>query len=135
MTIKDVRDKLNTINKIVDEHLDFLLEVRQDEEVYKDDINDIGKMASDDVCPNDADNDADGDGVLSILSKYSDLLHVSSGNEKEWECEKCGKSTFETDYDYLVHPKLHLGCALEDEGRMDSFAEELKNTDTGNQPS
>jgi len=99
MSIKDVRANLNTINRIVDEHLDFLLEVRQDEEMYKDDINDIGKMASD---------------VLSILSKYSDLLHVSSGNEKEWECEKCGKSTFETDYDYLVHPKLHLDCVLKE---------------------
>ena len=100
MNIKDVRDKLNTINKIVDEHLDFLLEVRQDEQVYKDDINDIGKMAGD---------------VLSALSKHSDLLHVSSGNEKEWTCEKCGESTFETDHDYLVHPKLHLGCALQED--------------------
>ena len=101
MNIKDVRDKLNTINKIVDEHLDFLLEVRQDEQVYKDDINDIGKMAGD---------------VLSALSKHSDLLHALSGDEKElWTCEKCGKSTFETDYDHLVHPKLHLGCAVEKE--------------------
>ena len=124
MNIKDVRAKLNTINKIVDEHLDFLLEVRQDEEVYKDDVNDIGKMATD---------------VLSVLSKHSDLLHVSSGNEKEWVCEKCGKSTFETDYDYLVHPKLHLGCALDDEiivdkDDWDGYAEELKNNDTGHQP-
>ena len=124
MNIKDVRAKLNTINKIVDEHLDFLLEVRQDEEVYKDDVNDIGKMATD---------------VLSVLSKHSDLLHVSSGNKSEWVCEKCGKSTFETDYDYLVHPKLHLGCALDDEiivdkDDWDGYAEELKNNDTGHQP-
>ena len=124
MTLKDVRANLNTINKIVDEHLDFLLEVRQDEEMYKDDINDIGKMASD---------------VLSVLSKHSDLLHVSSGRKDEWVCEKCGKSTFETDYDYLVHPKLHLGCALDDEviadkNDWDGFAEELKTSDTGHQP-
>ena len=124
MDLKDVRDKLNTINKIVDEHLDFLLEVRQDEELYKDDINDIGKMASD---------------VLSVLSKHSDLLHVSSGHKDEWVCEKCGKSTFETDYDYLVHPKLHLGCALDDEviedkDDWDGFAEELKHKDSGHQP-
>ena len=120
MDLKDVRDKLNTINKIVDEHLDFLLEVRQDEEVYKDDINDIGKMASD---------------VLSALSKHSDLLHALSGDEKElWTCEKCGKSTFETDYDYLVHPKLHLGCALQEDEQMANFAQELRNTDTGHQP-
>ena len=124
MNIKDVRAKLNTINKIVDEHLDFLLEVRQDEELYKDDINDIGKMATD---------------VLSVLSKHSDLLHVSSGNKNEWVCEKCGDSTFETDYDYLVHPKLHLGCAVDDEiivnkDDWDGFAEELKNKDSGHQP-
>ena len=35
--------------------------------------------------------------------------------KKGWICQTCGKSTFETDYDYLVHPKLHLGCALEEE--------------------
>ena len=35
--------------------------------------------------------------------------------KKDWVCQTCGKSTFETDYDYLVHPKLHLGCALEEE--------------------
>ena len=35
--------------------------------------------------------------------------------KKEWICQTCGKSTFETDYDYLVHPKLHLGCALKEE--------------------
>ena len=100
MSIKDVRANLNTINRIVDEHLDFLLEVRQDEEMYKDDINDIGKMASD---------------VLSTLQKHSDLLHALSGDEKElWTCEKCGESTFETDYDYLVHPKLHLDCVLKE---------------------
>ena len=35
--------------------------------------------------------------------------------KKTWVCQTCGKSTFETDYDYLIHPKLHLGCALEEE--------------------
>ena len=35
--------------------------------------------------------------------------------KKGWVCQTCGKSTFETEYDYLVHPKLHLGCALEEE--------------------
>ena len=119
MTLKDVRAKLNVINKTVEEHLDFLLEIRQDEKLYNDDIDEIGQMADD---------------VLSTLTKHSDLLRAPAGDEKEWVCEKCGKSTFKTDYDYLVHPTLHLGCALEDEGRMDSFAEELKITDTGNQP-
>ena len=100
MELKLVRAKLNAINKTVEEHLDFLLEIRQDEQLYKDDINEIGKMA---------------DAVLSALSKYSDLLESLPSAKKDWICEKCGKSTFETDYDYLVHPTLHLGCALKDE--------------------
>ena len=96
MELKQVRAKLNSINKTIDEHLDFLLEVRQDEQLYKDDVDEIGKMA---------------DGVLAALHNEdkSDLNRV----EKDWVCEKCGKSTFETDYDYLVHPTLHLSCALE----------------------
>ena len=124
MDLKDVRDKLNTINKIVDEHLDFLLEIRQDEKLYNDDIDEIGQMADD---------------VLSTLRKHSDLLREPAGDQKEWGCEKCGKSAFETDYDYLVHPKLHLGCALDDEviadkDDWDGFAEELKHKDSGHQP-
>ena len=98
MDLKQVRAKLNAISKTIDEHLDFLLEVRQDEQTYKDDINEIGKMA---------------EAVLATLHEHNDLLHEPSGGEKDWVCEKCGKSTFETDYDYLVHPTLHLGCALE----------------------
>ena len=98
MDLKQVRAKLNAISKTIDEHLDFLLQIRQDEQLYKDDIEEIGKM---------------GDAVLSTLHEHNDLLHEPSGGEKDWVCEKCGKSTFETDYDYLVHPTLHLGCALE----------------------
>ena len=98
MDVKQVRAKLNAISKTIDEHLDFLLEVRQDEQTYKDDVDEIGKMADD---------------VLYALHKHNDLLHAPAGGEKDWVCEKCGKSTFETDYDYLVHPTLHLGCALE----------------------
>ena len=37
--------------------------------------------------------------------------------KKGWVCQTCGKSTHETDYDYLVHPKLHLGCAIEEEAK------------------
>lgn len=37
--------------------------------------------------------------------------------KKSWVCQTCGKSTYETDYDYLVHPKLHLGCAIEEEAK------------------
>ena len=100
MELKHVRAKLCTINKTIDEHLDFLLEIRQDEQLYKDDINEIGNMA---------------DEVLDTLRSHHDLLHEPAGSEKEWVCEKCGESTFETDHDYLVHPKLHLGCALQED--------------------
>ena len=100
MDLKDVRAKLNSINKTIDEHLDFLLEIRQDEQLYKDDINEIGEMA---------------DEVLDTLRSHHDLLHEPAGDEAGWVCEKCGKSTFETDHDYLVHPKLHLGCALQED--------------------
>ena len=125
MDLKQVRAKLNAISKTIDEHLDFLLEIRQDEQLYKDDINEIGKM---------------GDAVLSTLHEHHDLLHEPSGGEKDWVCEKCGKSTFETDYDYLVHPTLHLGCALEaeqgktDDEQMEDFAQELQKTDSGHRP-
>jgi len=120
MDLKQVRAKLNAISKTIDEHLDFLLEIRQDEQLYKDDINEIGKM---------------GDAVLATLHEHNDLLHEPSGVEKDWVCEKCGKSTFETDYDYLVHPTLHLGCALQEEEQMKNFAEELRSVDSGHQPS
>jgi hypothetical protein len=100
MTLKQVRAKLIAINNNIVEHLDFLLEIRQDEQLYKDDIKEIGKMADD---------------VLSALSKYSDLLESVPSAKKDWVCEKCGKSTFETDYDCLVHPTLHLGCALQED--------------------
>ena len=32
-----------------------------------------------------------------------------------WVCKHCGKSTFETDYDYLADVDEHLGCVLEKE--------------------
>ena len=39
-----------------------------------------------------------------------------TGAEQEgWVCKHCGKSTFETDYDYLADVDEHLGCALEKE--------------------
>ena len=35
--------------------------------------------------------------------------------KKGWVCQTCGKSTFETDYDYLADVDEHLGCVLEKE--------------------
>jgi hypothetical protein len=39
----------------------------------------------------------------------------SAKPEEGWVCKHCGKSTFETDYDYLADVDEHLGCALEKE--------------------
>ena len=50
-----------------------------------------------------------------IYTEYSKEGLKEQEEKKGWICQTCGKSTFETDYDYLVHPKLHLGCALEEE--------------------
>ena len=48
-------------------------------------------------------------------TEFSDNELEEQEAKKEWICQTCGKSTFETEYDYLVHPKLHLGCALKEE--------------------
>jgi len=41
-----------------------------------------------------------------------------------WVCNVCGKSTFEVEDDYLVHPKLHLGCALKEEAKGKDIKEQ-----------
>ena len=41
-----------------------------------------------------------------------------------WVCSICDESTFEVDSDYLVHPKLHLGCALEEETKGKDIKEQ-----------
>ena len=50
-----------------------------------------------------------------VYRQYTETELEKRDTKKSWICQTCGKSTFETDYDYLVHPKLHLGCALEEE--------------------
>ena len=47
--------------------------------------------------------------------EYTDYELDEQEARKAWVCMMCGKSTFEVEDDYLVHPKLHLGCALEEE--------------------
>ena len=43
-------------------------------------------------------------------------VYGESDNYKDgWVCKHCGKSTFETDYDYLADVDEHLGCVLEKE--------------------
>jgi hypothetical protein len=44
--------------------------------------------------------------------------------EVNWVCGVCGKNTFDVDFDYLVHPKLHLGCALEEEAKGKDIKEQ-----------
>ena len=43
---------------------------------------------------------------------------------ESWVCDVCGKNTFDADFDYLVHPKLHLGCALEEEAKGKDIKEQ-----------
>ena len=50
-----------------------------------------------------------------VYKQHTEIELEKQEAKKDWVCQTCGKSTFETDYDYLVHPKLHLGCALEEE--------------------
>jgi len=50
-----------------------------------------------------------------IYKQHTEIELEKQEAKKDWVCQTCGKSTFETDYDYLVHPKLHLSCALEEE--------------------
>ena len=44
--------------------------------------------------------------------------------KETWVCSICGESTYYVDYDYLVHPKLHLGCALEEESKGKDIKEQ-----------
>ena len=36
-------------------------------------------------------------------------------DKSKWICTACGKSTYETEYDYLAAKDLHLECALKEE--------------------
>jgi hypothetical protein len=47
--------------------------------------------------------------IVKALNKYEQTEVEQEG----WVCRHCGKSTFETEYDYLADIDEHLGCALE----------------------
>ena len=47
--------------------------------------------------------------IVKALNKYEHTERAQEG----WVCRHCGKSTFETEYDYLADIDEHLGCALE----------------------
>ena len=56
--------------------------------------------------------------ALKTKGSYKEYTDYELDEQKaraSWVCGICGKSTFEVEDDYLVHPKLHLGCALEEE--------------------
>ena len=40
------------------------------------------------------------------------LLFNKVKHENKWICKRCGRSTFDVDYDYLTAPDEHLECAL-----------------------
>ena len=47
--------------------------------------------------------------IVAALNKYEQ----TEGEQEGWVCRHCGKSTFETEYDYLADIDEHLDCALE----------------------
>jgi len=51
----------------------------------------------------------------SVKAKAESRTIKSASPKEGWVCKHCGKSTFETDYDYLADVDEHLGCALEKE--------------------
>ena len=54
------------------------------------------------------------DRIFSHIDKMrmSDQEREIEEEKEKWVCTECGKTTFETDYDYLVSTTMHLGCQL-----------------------
>ena len=62
---------------------------------------------------------------LSTFDKKPKLTREETQRYKEyWTCAICGEDTSEVDYDYLVHHKLHLGCALKEEEKGKDIKEQ-----------
>jgi len=57
--------------------------------------------------------------ILDTMQKCLDEMRQAETEQEGWVCKHCGKSTFETDYDYLVDANEHLGCALKKEKEND----------------
>ena len=53
--------------------------------------------------------------IFDTMQKCLDEMRQAETEQEGWVCKHCGKSTFETDYDYLADVDEHLGCALEKE--------------------
>jgi hypothetical protein len=56
--------------------------------------------------------------------KYTEYELDEQKARKYWVCGVCNKSTFEVEDEYLVHPKLHLGCALKEESKGKDIKEQ-----------
>ena len=54
---------------------------------------------------------------IAVWKMINQICEINTEKEeqKEWACRYCGKSTFETEQDYLVDQTAHLGCFLEAE--------------------
>ena len=48
----------------------------------------------------------------SRIGKFREDIGVERIRSK-WVCSVCDKSTWDTEYDYLLSPTMHLGCAIE----------------------
>ena len=53
-------------------------------------------------------------------------IDIDEDCKEDWVCRYCGKSTFETDSDYLVDQTTHLGCALAREEEHKNETEKAK---------
>ena len=65
--------------------------------------------------------------ALKTKGSYKEYTEYELDEQKAreyWVCGVCGKSTFDVEDDYLVHPKLHLGCALEEEAKGKDIKEQ-----------
>ena len=65
--------------------------------------------------------------LLKEKGSYKEYTEYELDEQKAreyWVCGVCGKSTFEVEEDYLVHPRLHLGCALEEEDKGKDIKEQ-----------
>ena len=57
--------------------------------------------------------------IFDTMQKCLDEMRQAETDQEGWVCKHCGKSTFETDYDYLANADEHLGCALKKEKEND----------------
>ena len=63
--------------------------------------------------------------VWKTINQICEMV-INEDCKEDWVCRYCGKSTFETDYDYLVDQTTHLGCALAHEEEHKNETEKAK---------